>query len=369
MQSPWPPASSRLIRAEAIFAALAFAMVAAFALFVLLDEDVPAAAFAELAAAYVGVTLLIVGTACLLFAAGAIWKAGRASRWKASPTGAARAAFLNKWREDRLFGLAWPAGIFMLLMPSFNAFKQRILPDAGFHYDAELAKFDRALFETDPGLWLHETIGSPAATAILDSLYHGWFLPTTLGVAMVGLCAGTRTRAQYMIAYVGVWIVLGAVLAFLIPAAGPAFYAALVDPAQAGPFTAVADRLAATSGGGLLTSLHNQAYLLANLDRPALVVGGGISAIPSVHNALAVLFALASFRIGRLCGLAMSAFALMIWIGSVYLNWHYAIDGIVGAAGALLLWFGAGALVDRMMRTGSDAAAPASRRPELIAET
>ncbi|WP_165357366.1 phosphatase PAP2 family protein [Sphingosinicella sp. CPCC 101087] len=369
MRSPWTSASSRLVRTEATFAALAFAMVAAFALVVLLDEDVSTIAFAELAAAYVGVTLLIVGTACLLLAAGAVWKAGRASRWKASPMDAARAAILNKWREDRLLSLAWPAGVFLLLMPSFNAFKQRILPDAGFLYDPELAAIDRAFFGTDPGLWLHDTIGSPVATALLDALYHGWFLPTTLGVAMVGLCAGTRTRAQYMIAYVGVWIILGAVLAFLVPAAGPAFYAALVDPGQAGPFTAVADRLAATSGGGLLTSLHNQQYLIANLDRPALVVGGGISAIPSVHNALAVLFALASFRIGRLCGLAMSAFALMIWIGSVYLNWHYAIDGVVGAVGALLLWFGAGALVDRLMRTGSDAAAPASRPPELIAET
>lgn len=361
-------ASNRRVCAETAFAALCTAAVVAFAALVLADPDVSAHAFVTLAAAYAGVTLLIVGTAFLLLAAGAILQAGVASGWRASPIGAARAAIQAKWRQDRLLGLAWPVGVFALLMPSFNAFKQRILPDAGFIYDAQLAAIDRALLGGDPGIWLHRAIGSPAATAFFDSLYHGWFVPTTLGVAMVGLCAGTRTRAQYMIAYVGVWIFMGALLAYWLPAAGPAFYEALVDPAAAGPFTAVADSLAATSGGGLLTSLHNQQYLLANLDRPELIVGGGISAIPSVHNALAVLFALAAFRVNRWCGFTMAGFALLIWVGSVYLNWHYAVDGLVGGAGALLLWHGAGMLVDRVIR-GRHHSRGAAHGPELVAET
>jgi membrane-associated phospholipid phosphatase len=45
----------------------------------------------------------------------------------------------------------------------------------------------------------------------------------------------------------------------------------------------------------------------------------------------------------------MSAFAVLIWVGSVYLNWHYAIDGVVGAAGAILIWFASGWIVDRLL--------------------
>ena len=83
---------------------------------------------------------------------------------------------------------------------------------------------------------------------------------------------------------------------------------------------------------------------------PALVVGGGISAIPSVHNAMAVLFALVSFRMNRALGLAMSAFAAFIWVASVYLNWHYAVDGLAGGIGAIVLWKLSGALVEQRFR-------------------
>jgi hypothetical protein len=34
-------------------------------------------------------------------------------------------------------------------------------------------------------------------------------------------------------------------------------------------------------------------------------------------------------------------------IGSVHLGWHYALDGYVGAACALVIWFAVGWLLDR----------------------
>ena len=53
--------------------------------------------------------------------------------------------------------------------------------------------------------------------------------------------------------------------------------------------------------------------------------------------------------------IALSAFAVLILLGSIHLGWHYALDGYVGAAGAALVWH----LVGRLL--GSQAAAPVVR--------
>ncbi len=351
-------AAVKLPQAEAACAALCLALVLPFTSFVLVEGSVSPFEYFKLSAAFLGVAGLMAGGAIILYALLELLRAGRRSGWSQSPAGALAQAFGARWRADRFFSLAWPLALFMLLLPSFNAFKQRILPQAGFRYDAELAALDRALFGADPGPWLHQMVGSPGTTLFFDAAYHGWFLPTTLGLCVVGLCAGTRTRGQYMLAYAAIWIILGSLFAWLVPAAGPAFYQALVGSAGAEPFRLVHEQLAVAGDTRFLTSLGNQAYLRENFASPSLALGGGISAIPSIHNAMATLFAVASFRVHRLLGFIMLGFAMLIWIASVYLNWHYAIDGIVGAAGAIAIWFGAGWIVDQTLARSGNNRAP-----------
>jgi membrane-associated phospholipid phosphatase len=69
-----------------------------------------------------------------------------------------------------------------------------------------------------------------------------------------------------------------------------------------------------------------------------LMVGGGISAMPSVHNALAALFALAAFQLNRAAGWIAASYAALIWIGSIHLGWHYALDGVVAFALTYGIW-------------------------------
>ena len=38
----------------------------------------------------------------------------------------------------------------------------------------------------------------------------------------------------------------------------------------------------------------------------------------------------------------LTAFAVIIQIGSVHLGWHYAVDGYIGASLTLAVWFGVG---------------------------
>ncbi|MNL23643.1 hypothetical protein D3C87_1450390 [compost metagenome] len=80
----------------------------------------------------------------------------------------------------------------------------------------------------------------------------------------------------------------------------------------------------------------------------------GISAMPSMHVATAMLMAIVGWNVNRAAGIALSAFAVLILLGSIHLGWHYALDGYVGAAGAALVWH----LVGRLL---GQAAAPVVR--------
>jgi hypothetical protein len=60
--------------------------------------------------------------------------------------------------------------------------------------------------------------------------------------------------------------------------------------------------------------------------------------MPSLHNAMAVLFACAAYQADRRIGRLFAGYALLIWIGSIHLGWHYAVDGIVAAALTVAIW-------------------------------
>ena len=70
----------------------------------------------------------------------------------------------------------------------------------------------------------------------------------------------------------------------------------------------------------------------------------GISAMPSMHNASAVLFALAFRQVSKGLGWFFTAYAVVILAGSVHLGWHYAIDGYAGVLIAGFSWWLAGHL-------------------------
>lgn len=264
-----------------------------------------------------------------------------------------RDSVVARWKRDRGLSLIWPPLLFGGLMAAFNAYKQMVLPLAGYRFDPLFAAADRALFLGHDG-WrvTHALLGSPEATLAIDRLYHGWFAPVALGVILCAwLPASTyRLRTQYLLSYIAVWIGLGSVLAFLLPSAGPCFYERLVGSSP--EFGALMQRLHAIEAatGSDLLAMHNQAVLWHAHSSERLAFGGGISAMPSVHNALAVLFAIAGWRANRVLGALLGIYALVIWIGSIHLGWHYAVDGIVAAALTICIWRVCGRVADRLER-------------------
>ena len=58
-----------------------------------------------------------------------------------------------------------------------------------------------------------------------------------------------------------------------------------------------------------------------------------------MHNATTLLFVITSFKLSRFWGWVLLAHAVFVFIGSISLAWHYAIDSYVSWALALALWF------------------------------
>jgi len=325
--------------------AAGMACVLAYLVLVLSTGRVPLAQFAALLAFYLKASFsawLFLGLLALLVE---LYRKRPRNGPGPGPFSVIVSAARERWDRDWFASLFWPPLLFATLMASFNAFKQMVLPAAGFAYDPLFAEADKLLFlGTDPWRVTHAFLGSPTATWLVDRAYHAWFLPMSIGVLLCAwLPASTfRLRNQYLLSYIAIWIGIGSILAFLLPSAGPCYYENF-----AGSYPSFAElnaRLAAAQEavGAKLTALSNQAGLLRLFDGDTLAVGAGISAMPSVHNGLAVLFAIAAFGVNRWLGRIFAAYAVLIWIGSIHLGWHYALDGIVAAGLTYGIWRAAG---------------------------
>lgn len=214
---------------------------------------------------------------------------------------------------------------------------KRMMPIGGaFPWDVTLADLDRRLhFGADVWTYLHGFIEHPVTRRIIELNYAvGW---TTYALAIVvWVCfdsAFDKTRNRFLVLYLTVLAVVGNGLAKLFLSAGPIFYHLTTGDAERfAPLTAYVD-----GGTGLVFSgAEIRNYLWELFQTGRLDIGTGISAFPSVHVGLATFAALVIAERSRKAARWAWGYAFFILLSSVYLGWHYAIDGYVAAAVVLL---------------------------------
>ena len=255
----------------------------------------------------------------------------------------ARTFLANRWANDRWLSILSPPLTVTILLCTFNIYKQVELPAAGFQAEHYLVNLDQQLFGADAWMVTHWLFSSPWATKALDLAYHAWFLPMTFGVVLCSFARpGSRLALRYLMSYVLLWIILGTFVAYLVPASGPCFYQYFhPDAARFGHLTSLLaqqDQFLRAHGLSGLRAVEYQHLLLHDYQSTRLALGAGISAMPSLHNAMAVLFACAAYQADRRMGRLFAGYAVLIWIGSIHLGWHYAIDGIVAAVLTVGIW-------------------------------
>ncbi len=250
----------------------------------------------------------------------------------------------SDWRFSCLLTSGLVAGS---MLPLFGLFKQLILPMRGFPFDAPLAHFERALLGGHDAWQLtHALLPSLGAALVLDRAYSGWLgLMFVFPFVSVVAFDSRNIRTRLLTCWLFAWVVIGGAMAWLMGSAGPVYYNKLVGPdAALASLNVRLDMLGASAHaqGTAINAIDFQSLLLGAYQARGYAAAGGISAMPSMHVAMATLFMLAGFKHSRLVGTVFAIYLLLIWIGSVHLGWHYALDGVVGAAVMGLIWKASG---------------------------
>jgi hypothetical protein len=242
----------------------------------------------------------------------------------------------------RVAGVVVTAVIIPLFLNTYGSWKGMIPDLHPFSLDRPLTDVERALhLGRLPWELLQPVLGHPAVTRTIDVLYILW-LPLNAGVLIWQGWSRGPDRSRFFLSYLLIYILLGTGGAIALSAAGPCYYEAVTG--QSSPYAPLMQYLTALDAEQPVIALRVQHTLWENYARSLNLPFVGISAMPSVHVAVAVLFALLGWRTSRWLGWAFTCFAGVVLVGSVHLGWHYAVDGYVSVAATLAIWAVVGAL-------------------------
>lgn len=240
---------------------------------------------------------------------------------------------------------------------TFTVIKASIPFLAPFTWDASFEQLDRVLHGgVAPWELLQPLLGKPVITHAINWAYNFWFYFLSLiWVWQAFQSRDNRLRLRFFISLIIGWILLGNIAATILSSAGPCYFGRITGLPD--PYAPLMAYLQGVDKIHTIWALGAQEMLWNNYSQRDVMLGSGISAMPSMHVAIATLFALVCWRTRRWLGIVMTIYAFVIMVGSVHLGWHYAIDGYAGAAGMLAIWWAAGRLVDRILDPGPVAVA------------
>jgi hypothetical protein len=229
---------------------------------------------------------------------------------------------------------------------TFNSVKQALPHIVPFGWDTKFAAADRAVHGgRDAWELIRPLLLYPEVVRALDLAYAFWFIALLLFLVWSAWSIHPRLRMQALMTAMLVWVVCGIALAFVFSSAGPCYFSLVVPGESPYRYEQLLRMLDDHQLAGLpVLARFNQVALWEHHQSRIWLPFGGISAMPSVHVAMATLFAVVGWRRHPLAGMLLALYAVLIQAGSVALGWHYAIDGYVGALVTLALWVFVGRL-------------------------
>lgn len=235
-----------------------------------------------------------------------------------------RRIVLGPWRRSGFFSLGvWPialpaiAGYFVVATSNVTQISLSLIADGAAWRDPQLWALERGLHE-----WV---VGLDVPVARWDMLYHNaWTIEATALFALILISRSRTTTLAFLLSFIVLFYV-GRLLGLLNPVKGPAFYRPDLYAYLDGSWTAqIQDLLARLIRAGPGATWNSG------------VLMGGISAMPSLHVGLVTTCAYwLAVADARLAWFGVP-WILLVWMSTVVLGWHYALDGLGGILTAWL---------------------------------
>lgn len=282
----------------------------------------------------------------LVMLAGAVVYIGSAIKRRGTDGPLINPTALAKEAGFALLGLL----VFALMIFAYSTLKVRIPAILPFAWDEAFADWDRALFlGHDPWTLVTFLYGFPKIVSGLETLYSVWagFLAGSFLICFAMAARGQPTALRLPLALMLAWLIGGNILALALSSAGPCYYGLVVGGPD--PFAAQMAQLQALPSGTVDATLDYQSMLWAVHAGDGFGLGG-ISAMPSMHCTTSLLFVCAFWH-RKIWRVVAILFALVIWISSVLLAWHYALDGVLALPVAIGCWWLAGHFLQKAART------------------
>lgn len=190
-------------------------------------------------------------------------------------------------------------------------------------YDEFLFRWDNVLLHVLSGFGVISIPKDSTVSVFFDNVYsHMWTLACiTLALTYRERINFYRLTASFCLAFV-----FSIPISTLFPSLGPAFYKPWLF-----------DHIVGTNSADIMKRLWE--YYLAFKMNPlntSIVGGNGIMAMPSLHCTLVYLSVISLAKSLPALRFILWGFLLLYMIATVYLGWHYLLDGI---AGIMLGWF------------------------------
>lgn len=229
---------------------------------------------------------------------------------------------------------------------SFTVYKGAAIGADGYGFDATFISWDRTILGGYHAWeWTHSVFSTPAATKWIDFLYHPAFFPMIIGFLYCTVSHSYKElRQTYIISYLGSFLIIGMIMANALHSAGPVFDGMLYGDGST--FAPLIDRRAEQLAGeaGPATSALLINYLSTLNQSGEIKMGAGISAMPSMHIVLVLLWLFPAWHLNKYLGIVFTCYTAIIWVGSVHLGWHYFVDGLVSLVVISIIWRAAGHL-------------------------